>query len=279
MASRGTRVLIVAGILLAILGVVAVSIMGQRMIQFAIPGEYGRVPRTSSMQPVEIDWLELKSGARLHMRIPRKYFSHIYRAPQPTKPRVRPQEIDNGGIAIFSLRLSLPDLMSPAGVGESQTPRATNDREAMVVDLKSTRSCPNDVFVGRARSRVLDGVREDRFYLAGQLDGFEVYRSMRCGKLAEGLSPEARARPGLPEGCGDVEGKEYRMSSPDDDVAAYLYCGLYACTANDIFRGWVLQFMVRKSDLARYHEIRQLVFRFLEKHVEGDSVFKEKSCE
>jgi hypothetical protein len=272
------------GIALGILCSVAVTggllWLGNQLVGFVLPGEFGRVPRTTSTEPVDIDWREAKSGARLHLRIPRTYFSHISKPIPTDKSNFERRGIEHSGVPSFTLRLTLADLERP--ISQANSKRAFTEAP-MSVTMYADRACALNVSVEHARADVLEEVRKGRMYLAGAANGFEVYRTMWCGTDADRLPPEARSRPGLPDGCGDVLLEERRVSSKGSRHPAYLTCSPgpspgEACMAFDEFGGWNLQFLVRKPDVARYEEIRALVVGFMGAYVVADSVSAARSC-
>lgn len=254
--------------------------LSHRLAGFVLPGDFGRVPQSSSTEPVDIDWREVKSGARLHMRIPRTYFSHISE-PLPTDQSLfKRRGIAHNGIPSFVLRLTLADLKNPISTINTRRPVG---EAPMSVSMLADTACDLKVGVERARAYLSEEVQKGRMYLAGTANGFGVYRTMWCGARADRLPPEARAHPGLPEGCGDVLLEEHRISVEGNTQPAYLTCSPgplpgEACTAFDEFGGWNLQFLVRKPDIARYAEIRSLVVGFFDAYVANDTVAKPTRC-
>jgi hypothetical protein len=278
--TRTTRwVLIAASVVVGVLAIGSWVRFSKRMTEFVIPSEYGRVPPSASTKPVEIDWFREKSGARLHMLVPKTYFSYIDKAFGGKAAR----SVRDNGIASFTISVGLSDLESPLELGEVRPRRHHNEGEMISARVTSVTSCALNHIVDRARADVTDKANQRSLYLAGKQDGFEIYRTMRCGKEADRLPVEARTRPGVPDGCADTGGgwDEQRLSIADSDQAAYLVCATFGrelCQALDEFRGWRMEIFVGKADLNRYREIRRLLVHFLENYVQTDSVTAEVNC-
>lgn len=242
----------------------ATMLAGSGRIEHAFGlGEHWPTSRSAS---VEVVWKEDRSGATLHLEIPRAYLVRVYRHGAAEAKRDFPG-INTGGIGMVSLQAWLPDIRP------GRSPQNLNNQ--LSIDL-SARTGDSEA---QLRVSQIEQIRRqlnisNGLYRLPDVHGLEHYRAKFCAENGAGLQATVTAHTRWPDdtapaGCFDSAENEIFVSRSTADG------GFYACSREMNFQWsrctaylqygiWHLQYGFLKSELPRWREFDRATRKLLD---------------
>lgn len=221
---------------------------------------------TSRKASVAVVWKEDRSGATLHLEIPRAYLVRVYRHGAAEGKKNFPG-VDTGGIGLISLQAWLPDIR-PGRSPQNLSNQLSIDLSARTGDSEA------QLRIGQIEQIRRQLNTTNGLYRLPDVHGLEHYRAKICGEHGPGVQATETARPGWPDdtapaGCHDSAENEIFVSRSTVDG------GFYACSREMNFKWsrctaylqygiWHLQYSFLKSELPRWREFDRATRKLLE---------------